>query len=578
MLAATATYSKYFADQRTEGSHGATTHAMVRILAFGVLLIGSSLRIFRYFQQPSLWMDEILLSLSVARLSFTELAGPLPFEQVAPVLFLWGQRLSVGALGVSEAALRLIPLACGVALLGVITFVARHLGGWRAALIAVGLASVSPLLLRYSNEAKQYGVEAFVAVAICAGCLAMLGGALTLRRSVVVTVVGLLCIGASLSAMFVLGGAWLALLLAYKAPWDRKAVLAFGMPGVVWPAAFLLLYLLVYSEPATADYMRRFWGDSFLLSGDPSAVLISERALRAPVEAAFGGVFPLPMWSVVTAWFLAAAGGWRIAAVQGWGALAVFIVPFLLVLTASALELYIAGGRLLLFWVPCFLILFALGAVTLADKAPRGGPLILLLLASLTYFPARASWYLVRYPALEMTREQVADLLEHAAPHEPVYVAARALAGWVFYTTDWKSADEARLAELLRNAVAAGPNSGNAPTRGVPVVQEGYDRVWRTDSRIEVLGIASGMENASPPVFVRSTPDIGWGHNEVQRLRNTGSPTAWLFLYHLRASVRTDLLDALHEANGSVLTSFTYGEDTPAVVHIRLDNDMRAPE
>ena len=89
---------------------------------------------------------------------------PLDYHQVAPVLFLWIERLAVGTLGFSEYALRLFPFACSIASLFLFRRVAQRLLSGPALLFAVAIFAVSYPGIRYAAEAKPYGTDMFVSL------------------------------------------------------------------------------------------------------------------------------------------------------------------------------------------------------------------------------------------------------------------------------------------------------------------------------------------------------------------------------------------------------------------------------
>ena len=115
-----------------------------------------------------LWDDESFLCVNFIHRSYAELLKPLDSHHVAPILFLWVERTAVWLFGYSELALRLFPLACSIA--GVFLFrrVASKLLSGTALLLAVAVFAVSYPGIRYAAEAKQYGSDMFVSLAVLA--------------------------------------------------------------------------------------------------------------------------------------------------------------------------------------------------------------------------------------------------------------------------------------------------------------------------------------------------------------------------------------------------------------------------
>src|SRR5437667_9329062 len=87
------------------------------------------LRIGRYADNRSLWLDEVFLANNLIHRSFAELFRPLDYRQGAPILFLLLSKLSITIFGNSEYALRLVALISGLATLPVLYSVAKRLIG-----------------------------------------------------------------------------------------------------------------------------------------------------------------------------------------------------------------------------------------------------------------------------------------------------------------------------------------------------------------------------------------------------------------------------------------------------------------
>jgi hypothetical protein len=136
-------------------------------------------------------------------------------------------------------------------------------------------------------------------------------------------------------------------------------------------------------------------------------------------------------------------------------------------------------------------------------------------------------------------------------PGDPVYLYARAVPIWAFYTTDWSHPDLLRLDELKSLAIRIGPNSGNVPSRGRPLHQEGFDLVVRAGDHLELVGTPSGIEILYGRVD-RREPDPGWADNEVTRMREAGGAHVWVMLTHHSTAVETDLQAAILRAGGRI--------------------------
>src|SRR5437588_198995 len=77
---------------------------------FVLLALGVAQRLLRYLLRFPVWGDEAFVCLNLMDRDFVGLLRPLRFDQVVPLLFLWGEEAVYRILGGSELALRLLPL------------------------------------------------------------------------------------------------------------------------------------------------------------------------------------------------------------------------------------------------------------------------------------------------------------------------------------------------------------------------------------------------------------------------------------------------------------------------------------
>jgi mannosyltransferase len=103
------------------------------------------------------WIDESVTA-GLLQLDFVQMLKTIPFTESTPPLYyvlawVWSQLF-----GTSEAAIRALSALFGVAAVPVLYAAAREFASRRAALLAAGLAAVSPALVWYSQEARAYAL------------------------------------------------------------------------------------------------------------------------------------------------------------------------------------------------------------------------------------------------------------------------------------------------------------------------------------------------------------------------------------------------------------------------------------
>src|SRR5436305_88707 len=134
--------------------------------AWVLIGLGAGLRVARYVDNRSLWLDEIFLANNLEHRSFAGLLHPLDYRQGAGVGFLLLCKSAIAVIGSSERALRLVSLIAGVASLPLFYFLARRLIGLPAAVIAVAVMVFLEPLIYYSSEVKQYSTDVAVTIAV----------------------------------------------------------------------------------------------------------------------------------------------------------------------------------------------------------------------------------------------------------------------------------------------------------------------------------------------------------------------------------------------------------------------------
>jgi hypothetical protein len=141
------------------------------------LTFGVGLQLHRWWAGGTLWLDEQMIARNIRDRDFAGLAGPLDFNQSAPLGWLWTQRVVVELLGTGERALRLVPLVFGIGALVAAWAIGRRWLGPAGTFAVVSLLAVNAALLRYSTEVKQYSGDVFWALLLLGAALWVIGPA-----------------------------------------------------------------------------------------------------------------------------------------------------------------------------------------------------------------------------------------------------------------------------------------------------------------------------------------------------------------------------------------------------------------
>jgi Dolichyl-phosphate-mannose-protein mannosyltransferase len=516
----------------TTTSRTAGTTLFVAALALGI-----AVRAVDFLNCRSLGLDEARLAVNVASRSFLGLLRPLDLDQSAPPLFLWGERLVFLLLGQSDCGLRLIPVVAGTAA-GMLMYplAARFLEETGARLAAV-LAMVSPLLITYSNAVKQYSVELLVAVVL------LLFFERELRRDRRPRTGHMLAAGAvapwiSLFSVFVLSAAWLVT-AARGLRREAGAVRLSLVSALVWGISGAFAYATVYRAAGRSPYLQRFWELAFVR---PTRRGFAGQAWKTLEDQVWGFVAGDPLIdrrpflvllhvATVLVVALCALGCRRVLRTRGSVAWWWLIGPALLTLAASLLGLFPISPRLSLYLLPGFIVLFIAGMSDLLASGDQPVPPRRLAIAGAVLLLPLAGMAIVRTFSLEPRghfQRLVRELRQHRRPGEPVYIFARTLPPWIYYTTDWWNPDTARLRFLMAAAHSTGAAFENAPSRG----RVGQEEVRAVTSPLaapgELLGLPSGMEWREVQEHIKVEPDSGWVEVERRRIEGAANPGVWV--------------------------------------------------
>jgi hypothetical protein len=248
-----------------EGSHPLLGRRRLDQLVLAFVVLGVVARCVRYFLRFPLWEDECFLCVNLIDRDFAGLLQPLNYHQVAPVFFLWVQLAVVKVLGFNEMSLRLVPFLAGLG--SILLF-------WRLAcrcltglprLLAVAVFCVTYATIRYSAEAKPYGIDLFVALVLIT--LTMNWLLRPGRTAWLWALAAVIPFAVGLSYPTVMLGGGLCLTVAWVIWRQRRrgSVLPWAVYSGALVGTFVAMYFLCIRGQATAelDAMREMWQEHF---------------------------------------------------------------------------------------------------------------------------------------------------------------------------------------------------------------------------------------------------------------------------------------------------------------------------
>lgn len=403
-----------------------------------LVLLGIGLRAVPLFGDRNLWIDEAMLALNLVNRSAAELLKPLDWNQGAPAGFLLATKLSVEAFGPTAFGLRFVPFL--TAALGVIAFawVAAKVLPRGVATFAVLLFAVSPFLISYAVECKQYSSDAAIAVGLFAVSVGLLQGKGGAARWAGLSVAGAVAVWFSHPSVFVLGGIGTALLLHAFVEGEYARLKAAAATVGCWLASFGVFYLLFLRELGANQFLLDYWAGHFLPL--PPKELGDLTWLFDHYFAPFaypGGLGGTEIKTGGIAAVLFAVGVWGFGK-ERWPLAVAVLFPAVLALLASGVHKYPFSGRLLLFLVPLMILGVARGAGMVGGALRPAVPFAAVaLLGILPTAAALETYQELRRPA---RYEQLSPVLDQVRPEfrpgDRMYVYYGAIPAFTFYTRD----------------------------------------------------------------------------------------------------------------------------------------------
>ncbi len=285
---------------------------LLRWLTVALIAAGVLGRLVRYFLRFPIWGDEAFIAFNLFQRDFIGLTRGLEYSQVAPVLFLWGELAVTRLLGISELAMRLLPLLAGLASLALFWRLARSTVPPLAALIAVGLLAVARTPISMSTFVKPYSYDLLMALALIVPAVEWLRRPQQLRWLVVLALAAPVALLSSYPAVFIAGAVSLALLpAAWRSGWAGRGL--FAAYNLLAAAAFLASYWIVGHEQldpvhgSVNAYLQAYWAEAF----PPSSPWQLARWLaEMNTSQVMGYPFDLGRFGGVATFLLFAVGVW----------------------------------------------------------------------------------------------------------------------------------------------------------------------------------------------------------------------------------------------------------------------------
>jgi len=329
-------------------------HLFLSAMFYLIIFIGAFLAIYQFIFNRSLWLDEASLALNIINKNFIELTTPLDYYQVAPIGFLFIEKISTLLFGKNEFALRIFPLISFLLSIPFFYLLSNKLSKNNViALISTSFFSISYSLLYYSSEVKQYSSDVLLTIIILFYTLTL---QLNKDKSLFIyAIIGGFALWISNISVIILfvAGIYTLYIEGYRNK-NYKILL----PLLFWAASFLVYYFLFIHNHSTTEIMMTYWEKSFLPINPFSKdfyIFLYQAIQDIYFHLLNFGIF----------WFFALIIS--LSAIEfmlkqkKYALLFLCLTPVVVNLLLSGLKLYPFSGRLILYIVPLILFIFSIG-------------------------------------------------------------------------------------------------------------------------------------------------------------------------------------------------------------------------
>jgi len=237
----------------------------MKTISKGILVMAVVLAIWNFTNLCTLWLDEAMLALNIVQHGLIRLLLPLDYFQVAPVGYLWMLKGLTHPFDGAIWAFRLPSLAAFALSLyafrrGMIGLLDIHAPAGSTSLANLLTASLclSPFLLKYSVEIKQYMFDFAVWSVGFAGIVALQRGSFqplsSKRHGLLLLISGPIAMAFSNVAVLILFSWGLSWLIGDVKRWRHLFPILSG-----WAGAFIIFYLLSIHDHPAREFMQEYW-------------------------------------------------------------------------------------------------------------------------------------------------------------------------------------------------------------------------------------------------------------------------------------------------------------------------------
>ncbi len=455
----------------------------VIIAVFFVYLI---LAVINYFYNRSIWLDEAFLALNIIERDYAALLKPLGYGQLAPIGYLWFEKLAGSIFGYKEWALRLYAFLSFLGSLYllyqlVLRFFKDRFLAWFVLALFVSLKPV----LYFSAEIKPYMGDAFWGLFLWYLYLKILDDESNKKLIYAFILSGVLSVWFStVSVFFVvsIGLHYLIFKIRLKKQNGRIILENFNpyflLASVLWLLSLLSNYFFIVKDNPVRVNLKRYWSYYFMPSLYDAAAwdFIYNR-----LKQFFRYKTMMPEYHLFL--ILLFLGIAFLIAHKKYEALVFSTVPLGINMILSYLKIFPFGDRLLIYATPAFALLigyafyyFYKKLIQKKDLIPLAG--LLLLLPFYESFVVLKKQFPLEYEEIKVGLQHIND---HIKPGQQVYVYFASYVAFTYYHKHLKKYPDIKENQIL-HGIKRFKKTEKDFTPDIPKLK---DDVWLLFSHIE---------------------------------------------------------------------------------------------
>lgn len=328
----------------------------------GIIIFGFLVRGRQYLTSRSFWLDESFLAINLKTRTFLELLEPLEYSQVAPIGFLWGEKLMATMFGFSELSLRFIPFVSSLIAIYLIFDLSKTLLNKRIALIIAFSFTLPLTIIYFASELKQYMTDIFSGLLLFWFYYKYVSKKENERNLIFLGVLGAIAIWLSNVTPIILISIGLAIFIDLTKRFSVKKAIIVFCAYCMWMVSFLYYYFHFIKDNPDKENMQSYWASSFVPHDVFDGLFfVFDRLFMIFKHTASHYEMAL------LALLLFFVGAISVFLKKSKMQFAFLLLPILVHLVLSYFKMYPFDGRLVLYLVPIFLIFEIIGIAFIAD-------------------------------------------------------------------------------------------------------------------------------------------------------------------------------------------------------------------